>query len=144
MGPLSFRQHSGSVDAAKVCNWIRLLASFIEASIQMPMAATVTPSTCGLSEVQATLANMLGSFEAMFLSSICDCFGWQAHSARAAITRLRQADLEVKAIKVEGRPAYKLLQGEAVRNGIVEHLWRGVSDSAQTFYRNRAAVLAII
>lgn len=31
-GTIEFRQHSGSVNSAKVCNWIKFLAQFIEAS----------------------------------------------------------------------------------------------------------------
>lgn len=145
-GTIEFRQHSGTVNPSKICNWIEFLDSFIESSKSQTVSAIPVASS-SLKGVQKRLAEMLAENETMTITAICDTFGWQAHSARAAITRLRQAGLEIKAVKLQGQSAYKLINGMTVQPSQetrTDSLWNGVSQRIVRFYRNRAAVLATV
>ena len=145
-GTIEFRQHSGTVNPAKICNWIEFLDSFIESS-KSHVVSSVPVASSSLKGVQKRLAEMLAENETMTIAAICDTFSWQAHSARSAITRLRQAGLEIKAVKVQDQSAYKLLNGMIVQSSQqpqTDSLWNGVAERIIRFYRNRAAVLATV
>lgn len=145
-GTIEFRQHSGTVNPAKICNWIEFLDSFIESS-KTTVVTAVPVVDSPLKGVQKKFAEMLTENETVTLATICDTFGWQAHSARSAVTRLRQAGLNIKAVRVQGESAYKLLNGMAIqpsRTAQADNLWNGVAERIVRFYRNRAAVLAAV
>lgn len=73
----------------------------------------------------------------------CAAFGWQPHTARAAVTRLRRAGFDIKAVKVDGKAAYRFNgQGAPAQEPAADSLWNGVSEPVTQFYQRRAAVLA--
>lgn len=147
-GTIEFRQHSGTVNAAKVCNWIRFIGQFIEASRQpTPVASAPVIENPNLRGVQAKLAAMFTAQGTVRLAAMCEQFGWQPHTARAAVTRLRRAGLEIAPVKVDGEAAYKLTSGmvrAAQAAPQADSLWRGIEEGVCRFYRNRAAVLAAV
>lgn len=144
-GTLEFRQHSGTVNANKVANWVRFLGEFID---QCKRPAAPTPAAPAaelpvLSGVQARLAEMFAGQRHRALAAMCERFGWQAHSARAAVTRLRRAGMRITPVKLEGQAAYRLETSRTPAAPVAqETLWTGISESVITFYRRRAAVLA--
>ncbi|WP_300907716.1 amidoligase family protein [uncultured Desulfovibrio sp.] len=147
-GTLEFRQHSGTVNANKVANWVRFLGEFIE-QCKRPAAPTPAapaaelPAVPGMRGVQARLAEMFASQGTVSLAAMCERFGWQAHSARAAVTRLRRAGMRIAPVKLDGQAAYRLENGRTPAAPVApETLWTGISESVITFYRRRAAVLA--
>ena len=145
-GTIEFRQHSGTVNARKIANWVRFLSDFIDAcaavsTAQQPAPVLENPALRG---VQAQLAQMFAATGTVMLDAICERFGWQPHSARAAVTRLRKAGLRISAVKVEGRAGYRLDGGMVQAAAPCEEsLWAGIRESVVTFYRRRAAVLAV-
>ncbi len=148
-GTIEFRQHSGKVNAAKIANWVRFLAAFIDeckrvadghAAVQSAPAALPA-----LSSVQARLAQMFASQGVVRLDEMCAAFGWLDITARAAVTRLRKAGMEITAIKVDGVAAYKF-NGHTTEAGAAnaaESLWNGIAEAVALFYQRRAAVLAV-
>lgn len=146
-GTIEFRQHSGTINASKVSNWVRFLAAFID---ECKRVATGVPAAQqmalpALSGVQARLAQMLSASGTVLLSAICAAFGWQPHTARAAITRLRRVGLEIRPVKVDGKAAYRLNGHTALSAASApaeDSLWNGISESVTLFYQRRAAVLA--
>lgn len=133
-GTIEFRQHAGTVNAAKIANWVRFLAAFIDECLRMAHGAgRELPE---LSGVQGRLAAMFASQGVVKLAGICETFGWLEKTARAAVTRLRKAGMEISATRLDGAAAYRF-------NGAgAENLWAGVSREVALFYQRRAAVLA--
>ena len=147
-GTLEFRQHSGTVNANQVANWVRFLGEFID-QCKRPAAPTPAapaaelPAVSGMRGVQARLAEMFASQGTVSLAAMCERFGWQAHSARAAVTRLRRAGMRIAPVKLDGQAAYRLETSRTPAAPVEpETLWTGISESVITFYRRRAAVLA--
>lgn len=145
-GTIEFRQHSGTINASKVANWVRFLADFIGQCKRVASGAPAparAPQFPALLGVQGRLWQMLEGASPVLLSDICAAFGWQPHTARAAVTRLRRAGLDIKAVKVDGKAAYRFNgQGAPAQEPAADSLWNGVSEPVAQFYQRRAAVLA--
>ena len=145
---IEFRQHSGTANSAKIANWVRFLAEFIDAcktANQSPAAPAPVVGHPSLRGVQARLADMFTSQGVVTLSAMCDAFGWQPHTARAAVTRLRRMGMRIDPVR--GQSAYRLVDGMvrgAAPSARLESLWAGISENVVRFYRARAAVLAAI
>ena len=61
----------------------------------------------------ARLLEMLAVPEGATLAVLCDVLGWQAHTVRAALTRLRQAGHAVERNRSsEGETAYRIASGQ--------------------------------
>lgn len=148
-GTVEFRQHSGTLNAPKAVNWVRLLDAFItetkrrvDAPVTTRSVAQALPALRGVSD---QLASMFQSGP-VSLQAMCERFGWQRHSARAAVTRLRRAGLNI-VCQGHGTNMY-ILQSPAqmvapeprpaVTSG---SLFDGVAECLKIFYRNRAAIL---
>lgn len=144
-GTLEFRQHSGTVNANKVANWVCFLGEFID-QCKRPAAPAPAAELPALSGVQARLAEMFAAQGTVTLAAMCERFGWQPHTARAAVTRLRQAGLSISPVRENGEPAYRLDSGIAAPAPAPERtdsLWTGISERVIRFYQRRAAVLAV-
>lgn len=85
---------------------------------------------------QAELASLLQQGP-VSVSEMQERWGWQPHTARAAICRLRRAGVTVR---FDGE-RYHLEQAAAA--GQEDTLWQGVEPDVRRFYQRRAAVLAI-
>ncbi len=145
-GTVEFRQHSGTLNANKVANWVRFLADFID-QCKRHTAPTVQTAQAVeapvLSGVQGRLAEMFAAQGTVLLSAMCERFGWQPHTARAAVTRLRRAGMRISPLKVNGQPAYRLGEGRApAAPAQTDSLWTGINERVMRFYCRRAAVLA--
>lgn len=149
-GTIEFRQHSGTVNANKIANWVRFLGEFIDACKAAAAPAPTVPvmDHPALTGVQGRLASMFTADGTVALDAMCQQFGWLPHTARAAVTRLRRAGMRITPVKVAGRSAYRLDSGLMPRatapQAQAENLWTGISESVIRFYRRRAAVLAAV
>lgn len=136
-GTIEFRQHSGTVNAMKVCTWIRFLAEFIDECGR----ETSDPETIQLAETLSPVNKRLAALlenGAVTLDEICQNFGWLAHTGRAAIARLRKTGMKVVSQKIDGQTGYRL----ETQNDATDRLWNGISRKVALFYQRRAAVLA--
>jgi len=83
------------------------------------------------------------------MRQITEAFGWQVHSARTAICRLRQAGYNIvrrNGNRPTGGLAYTLVSRHDSRPAATvqaDDLYDGIPASLSTFYTNRAIVLAI-
>ena len=155
-GTIEFRQHNGIVDADRALNWIRMLDAFIAESIRIartePAQAGAAPAISperNLTPSQRRLVEMLrtGSNNAATLATLLRV---QPHTLRAAITRIRQAGVTIRSSRRNGTTFYELAANDAsapaqLRQDIIgaDTLWAGIDAAIATFYRNRAAVLAL-
>jgi DNA-binding CsgD family transcriptional regulator len=148
-GTIEFRQHNGIVDADRALTWIRMLDAFITESIRIVRldSAQAVPASASqeasLTPSQRRLVSMIeGGNDADTLASR---LGWRSHTVRAAITRIRQAGVAISSNRRQGVTYYGLATAAtaAPRQSIVDALWNGIDAAIATFYRNRAAVLAI-
>lgn len=134
-GTIEFRQHSGSVNATKICNWVQLLQDFARQCCQ-PAPEESVENLPELHGRQGELAALLLQGP-VSVSEMQTRWGWQPHTARAAICRLRRAGV---AVRFDGE-RYHLEQ--AASAGQEDSLWQGVEPDVRRFYQRRAAVLAI-
>lgn len=133
-GTIEFRQHSGTINATKVTNWILFLQQFTE-GCRTPASTEIAVR----GGVQGRLAAMLAEGPTT-LEALQERFGWLPHTARATVARLRRTGLQVAAIKMDGKPGYKLIGNEPTTLTI--GLYNGIDANIAEFYRNRTAVFA--
>lgn len=149
-GTIEFRQHSGTVNANKIANWVRFLGEFIDKCKRLSTPAPAVPvmEHPAVTGVQGRLAAMFTADGTVTLAAMCERFGWLPHTARAAVTRLRRTGLRISPVKVNGQSAYRLdsalVAHAAAPRTRAENLWTGISESVIRFYRRRAAVLAAV
>ena len=154
---LEFRQHSGTVDADKIQNWIIFLDAFIAESIRIARSqapintpTTAIPAATGarLTRTQKRALNAISQPGGATVETIAEQLGVQIHSARAVVTRIRQAGYRVEVSRRNGQYRYEVAANtppSTPSNPLpaTDNLYAGINADIVTFYRNRAAVLAI-
>lgn len=154
-GTIEFRQHNGIVDADRALNWIRMLDAFVTESVWIARlepaseASVQTVPEPRLTACQRRLVEMLrtGSNNAATLATLLRV---QPHTLRSIITRIRQTGVAIRSSRRNGTTFYELAADDAsapaqLRQGRIraDTLWAGIDAAIATFYRNRAAVLAL-
>ena len=163
---LEFRQHQGIVDADRLILWVRFLQDFVAESVRIarnPTPAAMTPSVPAadtspavrrLTGAQQRLLDMMRQSGGVTAEAAAARLGIQIHSARAVVTRIRQAGYNVQVVRRDGEARYEVA-GDAApaaapasarparTNAAGDSLYAGVDAEVAEFYRNRAAVLAI-
>ena len=124
------------MNAPKVQNWIRFLADFIEASIVQDQPV----QTVQLPGKQGQLLAHISQDSGASISALCEALGWLPHTTRAAVSRLRRAGITVNTTRRNGQTVYKAAGGST--GTTADSLFRGIPTQVETFYKNRAAVLA--
>ncbi|GAB6035454.1 hypothetical protein JCM15519_38860 [Fundidesulfovibrio butyratiphilus] len=133
-GTVEFRQHSGTVNAPKAINWVRFLDAFVEASASELLEA-IQPAR--LTGSQRLLWELIQAGSTV--AEIQAATGWQPHTLRAAVTRLRQAGVRIELTRQGTEKRYRAIPTAGAAD---DHVYRGVDPAVERFYRNRAAVLA--
>lgn len=138
-GTIEFRQHSGTVNAAKVLNWIRFLDAFISESCRQARQPQGAARQINASGRLARVYELIDS--GACLEEIMEALNWKRHSVRAAVTRLRQAGATITCQRQAGRTCYRIEGQQASRPA--DSVMNGIPTDVATFYRNRAAILAM-
>ncbi len=144
-GSIEFRQHSGTLNAMKIHNWISFLDGFVSESCRLARGGqqSVEPQA-DISEMQpklAELASLLmhhpGGLSSTFLQARLVV---QAHSLRANMTYLRRKGLNIQSHRLNGETYYSI-SGAAQEHAPDSGVFSGVAPDVAKFYRNRAIVL---
>ncbi|MDK2955430.1 MAG: hypothetical protein PWQ57_926 [Desulfovibrionales bacterium] len=141
-GTIEFRQHSGTVNAAKTLNWVRFLDAFIEASRNAP-AETPAPATTAATFTGKTAKLLALIATGAGIEDLMQALNWQRHTVRAAVSRIRQAGIQVNTSRRAGQTFYAT-RGQAASQPPArqDSVFRNVDNDVQAYYRRRAAVLA--
>ena len=87
-----------------------------EAVAPAPAEQAAPPSPAAKVTKAGQLHALLAAPAGATLSGLCDALGWQSHTVRAALTRLRQAGHSVERSKAEnGQTVYHIGPGEAAK-----------------------------
>lgn len=134
-GTIEFRQHSGSLNAAKITTWIRFVMQFVEAS--RLTNAEVAVDLCGrLRGKTRTIVELLQS-DQMTVDMLASRIDSSVITTRSLIRSLRLRGIQVR------NAGHKYSITRAVATTPVEtSLWSGVESSIRTYYTRRVAVLA--
>jgi len=128
-GTVEFRHHSGTVNAAKITNWVRFLQSFVKASENVASTASVQH----LHRVGRMILEQDGN---MSVDEIAGALEMTRASVQSAVSRMRRQGVEVSQQRCRGRSTYRI----AVM--APSSLWDGVDASVKSFYETRKAALA--
>lgn len=134
---IEFRQHSGTVDAQKISNWVRFLDGFIEESIKMAHAA---PAIARLQPAQKNLLDLIRIDSGMGADELAARLCLQPHSLRGAISILRKKGLNISSRRENGTTIYKYTASESAAHE--DRLFNGIENTIADFYAARAAALA--
>lgn len=136
-GSIEFRQHSGTVDAVKIVNWILFLEAFIEASIRRTVAALAPEE---LQPAHRTLVELLAENDGMTEGEIASVLGCLPATCRGAISRARKAGAPITSERTARGTVYRASmapQASAGRDGIYD----GIPESIRAFYEIRTRML---
>lgn len=141
-GTLEFRQHAGSLNFAKISNWIGLLQQFVEAS--RPEAAAASVPSRSASRPRRRVLAAVNAYPGTTQNQLADILG---SSPMAVNTHLRAllADGTLRRVRAGRSYQYHVAnvqprRTDAPREG--DTLWTGVADSIREFFNVRRAVLA--
>ena len=146
-GTIEFRQHSGSLNRAKIANWIKFLIQFVEASApSVAPRETVTTSTAsrGLRGKSKAIVDLLANGSAT-AQEIAETIGTTVASVQSIVCRLRRRGYHIST----GR-RYRLLAASA-QPQVTEtaapvqtntSLWHGIDANIKAYYERRARFLA--
>jgi hypothetical protein len=133
---IEFRQHSGTVDAQKIANWVRFLDGFINESIKMAHAET---ESVRLQPAQKNLLDLIKT-DGMDTENLMARLNIQAHSLRGAISILRKKGLDIVSHRENGSTYYKYNAKDEAQ--IEDKLFNGIDPTIADFYAARAMALA--
>jgi hypothetical protein len=166
---IEFRQHNGIVDADRALYWIRFLDAFVAESVRIarnPAMATAADSMTlpaapavrsvrRLTPSQQNLLDLMRQPGGATASALASRGNIQSHSARAVVTRIRQAGYTVR-VRYRNNVIHYEIAGAATpaapaqapaapvpAPAAADSLYAGVETAIAAFYRNRAAVLAL-
>jgi len=143
---LEFRQHSGTLNAMKVQNWLTFIDGFVRESCRLTgqneMEAESAVAMPNLQPRLAELARMLLAHpEGLSSAALQQELHIQPHSLRANMTYLRRGGGEVVSRRHRrGETAY-LIQGARPGQPVDGGLFAGIPQDVARFYHNRALVL---
>ena len=145
---LEFRQHSGTLNALKIRNWLAFIDGFVRESrrlagqVQGESAPVMT-----LPDLQPRLGELarmlLEHPEGLSSEVLRQALNIQPHSLRANMTYLRRGGVQVESRRRGGETLYRIVGDPACQNGRPADagLFAGIPQETAAFYHNRALVL---
>ncbi len=143
---LEFRQHSGTLNAMKIQNWLNFIDAFVRESCRLTGLGQVEEPRA-LPQLQPRLrllANMLlEAPNGLSSQALQAALQLQAHSLRASMTYLRRAGVAVESHRTSEGSIYRINRGGRSRSSQPEDagLFAGMAQDLVRFYHNRALVL---
>jgi biotin operon repressor len=144
---LEFRQHSGTLNALKVRNWLAFIDGFVRESRRLAGQAQGEPaSVMTLPDLQPRLGELarmlLAHPEGLSSAALQEALHVQPHSLRANMTYLRRGGVQVESRRRGGETVY-LIHGAAAHTAQPADggLFAGIPQEVARFYHNRALVL---
>ena len=118
---LEFRQHSGTLNAMKIQNWLTFIDAFVRESCRLAsLLEEEAPPVVTLPTLQPKLANLarmlLESPDGMSSEALREALHVQSHSLRANMTYLRRAGVNVESQRRRDGTVYRISGGGATRN----------------------------
>jgi hypothetical protein len=136
---IEFRQHSGTINTAKIENWLCFLHGFIDESCRIARG-TNTENLPTLQKAQQDLINKLTrSTQGETAEALQQSLNILPHSLRASICYLRRKGISISTTKLNGKTAYSLPQSLI---NTPDHLFAGIAAGIENFYAERACDLA--
>lgn len=126
---LEFRQHSGTVDAVKIANWILFIDAFIAESVR---------KHARLQPAHSALVDLLASRDGMTEEEIAEALGVLPATCRGAISRAKKAGAEITSERTARGTVYRASRSTRTGAGLFD----GIPDSIRAFYQIRALQLA--
>lgn len=123
---IEFRQHSGTVDATKIINWVLFLNAFIDESVRIA-------STNTASEAVAPLLALFAERSELSIHEMAEALGCSVPSCVGRILGARKSGFDIEK-----------LRGSRYRLNVTttDDLFDGVPESIKMFYQVRALELA--
>ena len=140
---IEFRQHSGTVEAEKIQNWILFLNDFVNESIRIANGTASSDTTATSPKIQKhwqNLIDLLAENNGMLASDIISRLGIQPHSLRGQISHMRAAGIAITTKRTPAGSIYSFA-GTAQTNR-VDALFNGVNAATRDFLNRRAQMLA--
>lgn len=140
-GTVEFRHHGGSLNTAKIANWINFLQQFVEAS--RPVNAPAGGSSQVERPRRGKSLSILEALEERGWRGVDPTdIGMDLDMTRTQAQRHMQA-LRAKGYTIECRRGKYYLSGETrTARPTADGLWNGIESRLQDYYARRAAFLA--
>lgn len=135
---IEFRQHSGTVEADKIQNWILFLNDFVNESIRIANGTTVTAPK--IQKHWKNLIDLLADGNGMLASDIISHLGIQSHSLRGQISHMRAAGIAITTKRTPAGSVYSYAGTAQISNE--DALFNGVNAATRDFLNHRAQMLA--
>ena len=143
-GTIEFRQHSGTINAGKIKNWVLFLADFVAASraTVSTTTATIAEQIRSLSPKKRNLINHLINNGPSDYASIIAAIDSTQKSAESMICRMKKDGLPIK--KQNGKFFIDTTATTAASQQAQsdDSVFNGVRASVKRFYQRRAQFLA--
>ena len=135
---IEFRQHSGTVEAEKIQNWILFLDDFVNESIRIANGTTATAPK--IQKHWQNLIDLLAESNGMLAGDLISLLGIQPHSLRGQISHMRAAGI---AITTKRTPAGSIYSYAGTAHPTNEDaLFNGVNAATRDFLNRRSQMLA--
>jgi biotin operon repressor len=139
-GTIEFRQHSGSLNRAKVSNWIKFLLQFVEASRPQENEVNTETVDTNLRGQSKTIVEHLQQVPSsgMTAARLAAELNTTTASIQSTVCRLRKRGYHIST----GR-RYRLLAGNGTMTSAVsDSLFKGIDTNLKAYYDRRIAFLA--
>lgn len=135
---IEFRQHSGTVEAEKIQNWILFLDDFVNESVRIANGTTATAPK--IQKHWQNLIDLLAEGDGMLASDIISRLGIQPHSLRGQISHMRAAGIAITTKRTPAGSIYSY--AGTVQPANEDALFNGVNAATREFLNRRALALA--
>ncbi len=144
-GTIEFRQHSGTLNATKVANWIKFCQAFTKTSLRVTMNQSRPQNLRG--SQKKIVERLSDGTTSTPLSSLAIFASVTNDSCQCAISALRKKGYVIKSKRFNGVLHYSLINTPNASSAVVtttssSSMWTNVPSEVVSYYEVRANVLA--